>query len=164
MYIPNTVAIVLRDLKHQQEVRSKELHGLYQDFDMVIAQADGRPTEERLIAKALKQLIQDTGLPEVVFHSLRHLSTSMKLQVSGGDIKAVQGDTGHAQATMVTNVYAHTFDENRKRIADRMESSFFEAAVPEKKDTNPEEKKVLELLATNPELTALILAMAKKTS
>ena len=87
MYIPNTVAIALRDLKHQQEARSKELHGLYQDFDMVIAQADGRPTEERLIAKALKQLIQDTRLPEVVFHSLRHLSTSMKLQVSGGDIK-----------------------------------------------------------------------------
>ncbi len=164
VYIPNTVAIALRDLKHQQEARSRELHGLYQNFDMVIAQADGRPTEERLIAKALKQLIQDTGLPEVVFHSLRHLSTSMKLQVSGGDIKAVQGDTGHAQATMVTNVYAHTFDENRKRIAERMEASFFEAVVPEKKDSNPEEKQVLELLATNPELTALILAMAKKTS
>ena len=65
---------------------------------------------------------------------------------------------------MVTNVYAHTFDENRKRIADRMEASFFEATVPEKKDTNPEEKQILELLATNPELTALILAMAKKTS
>lgn len=45
-----------------------------------------------------------------------------------------------------------------------MEASFFEAVVPEKKDTNPEEKQVLELLATNPELTALILAMAKKTS
>lgn len=164
VYIPNTVAIALRDLKHQQEARIEALHGLYQNFDMVIAQADGRPTEERLVAKALKQLIQDTGLPEVVFHSLRHLSTSMKLQVSGGDIKAVQGDTGHAQATMVTNVYAHTFDENRKRIADRMEASFFEATVPEKKDTNPEKKQVLELLSTNPELTALILAMAKKTS
>ena len=57
-----------------------------------------------------------------------------------------------------------TFDENRKRIADRMEASFFKAAVPEKKDTNPEEKQVLELLARNPELTALILAMAKKAS
>ncbi len=65
---------------------------------------------------------------------------------------------------MVTNVYAHTFDENRKRIADRMEASFFDTVVPEKKDKNPEEKQVLELLATNPELTALILAMAKKTS
>ena len=128
---------------------------------MVIAQADGRPTEERLIARALKLLEQENNLPEVVFHSLRHLSTSMKLQVSGGDIKAVQGDTGHSQVSMVTNVYAHTFDENRKRIADRMETSFFKATVPEKRDANPECDQILSLLAEKPELAALILAMAK---
>ncbi|MBQ9267945.1 MAG: site-specific integrase [Oscillospiraceae bacterium] len=161
VYIPNTVATALRDLKKQQERRIQELHGLYQNYDMVIAQADGRPTEERLIARALKLLEQENNLPEVVFHSLRHLSTSMKLQVSGGDIKAVQGDTGHSQASMVTNVYAHTFDENRKRIADRMESSFFEATVPEKRDANPERDQILSLLAEKPELAALILAMAK---
>ena len=84
------------DLKKQQERRIKELHGLYQNYDMVIAQADGRPTEERLISRAMKLLAQENNLPEVVFRSLRHLSTSMKLQVSGGDIKAVQGDTGHS--------------------------------------------------------------------
>jgi len=41
-------------------------------------------------------------LRSVVFHSLRHSSTSIKLQISCGNIKAVQGDTGHAQARMVT--------------------------------------------------------------
>lgn len=86
----------------------------------------------------------------------------MKLQVSGGDIKAVQGDTGHSQANMVTDVYAHTFDDNRKRIADRLETAFFEAQVPDKTEGNPEHQRVLEVLTTNPELTALILAMAKR--
>ena len=85
----------------------------------------------------------------------------MKLQVSGGDIKAVQGDAGHSQASMVTNVYAHTFDENRKRIADRMESSFFEATVPEKIVVSPEHDQILSLLTEKQELAALILAMAK---
>ena len=128
---------------------------------MVIAQDDGRPTEERLIARAIKLLAQENDLPVVVFHSLRHLSTSMKLQVSGGDIKAVQGDTGHSQASMVTNVYAHTFNENRKRIADRMESSFFDAVIPEKKVVSPEHNQILSLLTEKPELVSLILAMAK---
>ena len=49
----------------------------------------------------------DANLPKVVFHSLRHTSTTYKLKLSGGDIKAVQGDTGHAQATMVMERYAH---------------------------------------------------------
>ncbi len=43
----------------------------------------------------------------MVFHSLRHTSVTYKLKLSGGDIKAVQGDSGHAQADMVTEVYGH---------------------------------------------------------
>lgn len=40
-----------------------------------------------------------------------------KLKLSGGDIKAVQGDSGHAQADMVTEVYGHILDGNRKKNA-----------------------------------------------
>ena len=97
----------------------------------------------------------------MVFHSLRHLSTSMKLQLSGGDIKAVQGDTGHSQSNMVTDVYSHTFDENRKRIADQMESAFFEKIGEMSNAANPTQNRILALLAEKPELEALILAMAK---
>ena len=79
----------------------------------------------------------------------------------GLPINSVQGDTGHSQASMVTNVYAHTFNENRKRIADRMESSFFDAVIPEKKVVSPEHDQILSLLTEKPELAALILAMAK---
>ena len=39
----------------------------------------------------------------VVFHSLRHLSTGYKLKITNGDVKSVQGDTGHAEAEMVTD-------------------------------------------------------------
>ena len=138
VYIPNSVAQALLELRAEQERQKEKLHGLYQDFDMVIAQPDGRPTEERLIAKDLKKLIAANNIPPVVFHSLRHLSTSLKLQYSEGDIKAVQGDTGHAQASMVTQVYSHTFDENRRRVANRMENSFFH---PQQKQQLPMDKK-----------------------
>ena len=70
----------------------------YQDFGLVIAHEDGRPYEERQIAFLLRKLTDATGLPPVVFHSLRHCSASLKLQIGGGNVKAVQGDTDHAQS------------------------------------------------------------------
>lgn len=48
----------------------------------------------------MQEIIDELGLPDVVFHSLRHTSVTYKLKLSGGDIKAVQGDSGHAQADM----------------------------------------------------------------
>lgn len=58
----------------------------------------GRPCEVKLIEKAFKRLKEQAGLPDVVFHSLRHSSAAYKLKLNHGDIKATQGDTGHAQA------------------------------------------------------------------
>ena len=86
---------------------------------------DGPPYEERQIAEKLRSLVRTHNLPPVVFHSLRHSSTSVKLQVSGGNIKAVQGDTGHAQARMVTDLYAHADTEDRRLLAQKVEQSFF---------------------------------------
>ena len=86
----------------------------------------------------------------------------MKLQYSGGDIKAVQGDTGHAQASMVTQVYSHTFDENRKRVARLMESSFFNSPGAEPTEATKKEQ-IIDLLEKHPELAEIILAMAGKT-
>ena len=63
--------------------------------------------------------------PKVVFHSLRHSSTTYKLKLNHGDLKATQGDTGHAQIDMITSVYAHILDEDRKINALKFESAFY---------------------------------------
>ena len=42
-----------------------------------------------------------------MFHGLRHSSATYQLMISGGDVKAVQGTTGHATADMLVNTYAH---------------------------------------------------------
>ena len=69
--------------------------------------------------------MQDNDLPPVVFHSLRHSSITYKLKLNGGDIKAVQGDSGHAQAQMVTDQYSHILDENRRANAQLVEKAFY---------------------------------------
>lgn len=73
----------------------------------------------------MKDLIKDNDLPPVVFHSLRHSSITYKLKLNGGDIKAVQGDSGHSQAQMVTDQYSHILDENRKQNAELLEKAFY---------------------------------------
>ena len=44
-------------------------------------------------------------------------SLSYKLKLNGGDIKSVQGDSGHAQVKMVTDVYSHILDDDRRNNA-----------------------------------------------
>ena len=62
----------------------------------------------------------------MVFHSLRHSSITYKLKLTRGDIKSVQGDSGHAQAKMVTDQYSHIIDENRKDNAKLFENAFYQ--------------------------------------
>ena len=127
----------------------------YHDYNLVVAKVNGMPYELRTIDKMFYKLIEDKSLRPVVFHSLRHSSTSLKLKLSKGNIKAVQGDTGHAEARMVTDTYAHSFDEDRKLIAQEMDSGFF-SKVDNKSETDALDDNTLEklklLLKQHPEL------------
>jgi integrase len=125
VWIPSTTAAVLWKLKKEQEELKAVLGDEYQDFDMVIAQTNGRPIEGGNISELFTQLIEENGFPKVEFHSLRHLSTTVKLLINKGDVKSVQGDTGHAQAKMVTDTYAHILDQNRRNTAKKFEKAFY---------------------------------------
>ena len=74
----------------------------------------------------------------MVFHSLRHSSTTYKLKLNHGDLKATQGDTGHAQIDMITQVYAHILDEDRKINAQKFEAAFY--ANPDLRAVRPPEE------------------------
>ena len=62
----------------------------------------------------------------MTFHSLRHSSITYKLVLTGGDIKAVQGDSGHSQADMITEIYGHILDANRRKTTERFEEEFYQ--------------------------------------
>ena len=48
----------------------------------------------------------------------------------------MQGDTGHAQASMVTDVYARTNNTQRKKLARLVEQNFFETMKEKTGDPN----------------------------
>lgn len=159
IYLPETVAVALLDQKARQEEEKALLGEAYTDYGLVLAHEDGRPYEERQIAELLKNFIVANDLVPVVFHSLRHSSTSLKLRISGGNIKAVQGDTGHSQARMVTDCYSHTYDGERLDLAQRVEREFFQTSQPsEAKTTADDTQRACQLLLDNPDLAKLLLA------
>ena len=51
--------------------------------------------------------------------------TSSHPKLNHGDLKATQGDTGHAEIDMITKVYAHILDEDRKVNAQKFENAFY---------------------------------------
>ena len=70
---------------------------------------------------------QDTHpeFPRIVFHGLRHSSATYQLMISGGDVKAVQGTTGHATADMLVNTYAHIQQSSRVELGKKFEEGFY---------------------------------------
>lgn len=160
VYLPQAVIEELRKVRRQQEEYKSMLGNEYHDYDLVIAHINGRPYELRIVDQMLYKLIEKHSLRPVVFQSLRHSSTSLKLKLSRGNIKAVQGDTGHAEARMVTDTYAHGFDADRKLIAHEMDNSFFSKIGAEK--TQPDEDETLDrlkkLMAEHPEWIAELLS------
>ena len=67
----------------------------------------------------------------------------------------MQGDTGHAEARMVTDTYAHSFDDDRKLIAKEMDSGFFAKVDDTSENTNIDSStlaKLKLLIKQHPEL------------
>ena len=147
--------------------------GEYHNYNLVMATTFGLPIGDSYLREKMQKIIDEQGLPDVVFHSIRHTSVTYKLKLSRGDIKSVQGDSGHAQADMVTEVYSHILDEDRRKNAELMEKAFYnkgslnpemhgsetgsqKIAVPEGMDAN-----ILLKVLENPNMVALLTSLAQ---
>ncbi len=176
VYTPDTVTQKLSVLRRMQDKLKQELGSDgYMDYGLMICQANGRPIMTEHLNKRFKDVLIAMGDPnvpaeDVVFHSIRHTSAGVKLRLSKGDLKAVQGDAGQAQLKMVSDVYSYILDEDRRLNADKLEKVFYRHQKPVEKDPAQPEivqtaaatddaAKVLELLNKSPELTTQLLQL-----
>lgn len=151
VYIPQTVVHMLNERKSIVKEMKKQKG--FNDYNLVFCWKDGRPIEKKVIEKHFKKLILDNNLPIVSFHSLRHTSITYKLKLTNGDIKAVQGDSGHSTAQMVTDVYSHILDQERTKNAELFEKNFYSKQKNEKiKEHTDKSQKIEEIIAFLSEL------------
>lgn len=128
------------------------------------------PLDHSFLFQIEDQLRSHTDL----FHSFRHSSITYKLKLNGGDIKAVQGDSGHAQASMVTEQYAHILDDDRRLNAQRFDDFFYqhhgaepevlpraEQSTPKASPVDTDAAAALAKLLADPSMATLIKNLAK---
>ena len=175
VFLPRTVAEMLVAYKADQDNIKEALGDEYTDYNLVVAGPLGLPTEHTTVNAALNRLIKKNNLPKVVFHSFRHSSITYKLKLNGGDIKAVQGVSGHAQASMVTEQYAHILDDDRRINAQHFDNFFYQHKGAEPEIQHDDEPNVecgtgavdakaaaaLTKLLSDPSMAALIKNLAK---
>lgn len=168
IWLPKTLAYILREWEKSQQELKRFLGKEYEDYNLVIAQSNGKPCERRIVDKAFQRLKEEADLPNVVFHSLRHSSTTYKLKLNHGDLKATQGDTGHAEIDMITKVYAHILDEDRKINAQKFEASFYanpdlrEVSAPKETESSSNAidlGALVQQLQQNPELAKTLASL-----
>ena len=175
VFLPRTVAEMLVDWKKDQDELREALGPEYVDYDLVFTGYYGMPTEASSITASFQKLIKENNLPKVVFHSLRHSSITYKLKLNGGDIKAVQGDSGHAQAKMVTDQYSHILDDDRKRNAQLFENAFYQkkeiiqlvedsgaTESGNQASVSADDRQLLEKLMSDESTAAILMALVKK--
>lgn len=169
IFLPKTVAEMLVERKATIE-ELKDLFGdEFVDFNLVFCSSNGKPIEGQVINRGFSKLIEEHGLPKVVFHSLRHSSITYKLKLNGGDMKSVQGDSGHAQIKMVADVYSHIIDDDRRVNAARLEEAFYSGRQAELEEVveKPAEQKsqsdqeLLLSLLQKPGMAELLKTLAK---
>ena len=127
----------------------------YSDFNLVFALEDGYPVEPKLCEKWFKlwQKRTELNLPPLIFHELRHSSATYKLLESGGDIKLVQGDMGHASATVSLDTYAHTQDSRRRALTEKISKEFYGGT-----SADDRQEQLMKLLQEDPEIKKKVLA------
>ena len=98
----------------------------YSNCGQLFRLPDGLPIAPDVLTKWYRMWrAEHPEFEKIVFHGLRHSSATYQLLQSGGDIKAVQGTTGHASADMLVNTYAHIQQSSRVELGKKFESGFY---------------------------------------
>jgi len=89
--------------------------------EALFIQDDGKPIDPNTINYWLNKFTETNSLPYMHPHGLRHTFATLQI-TSGVDIRTLQARTGHAQASTLTNIYAHELRSAQEAASDALDS------------------------------------------
>jgi integrase len=120
--LPETAVSALREHRKRQ-VEERLLAGArWEDWDLVFPSRYGTPLNRHNVSHRFKELLARLGLPELVFHELRHTCASLLL-AQGVHPRAVMEILGHSQLSTTTDVYSHVGTELLAEAARQMDAA-----------------------------------------
>jgi integrase len=115
------VIAALRDHKRKQIARRLQLGAQWQDYDLVFANANGGPICPDNLDRDFDRLVKLAGVKRIRIHDCRHTYATLAL-ANGENPKTVSETMGHTDIAFTLRVYGHFQPEQRKALAERMES------------------------------------------
>ncbi|MCA0331517.1 MAG: site-specific integrase [Actinobacteria bacterium] len=87
------------------------------DHRYVFTDGDGRPLRPERATRAFHKAVEESGLPPVRLHDLRHGAANLAL-AAGADLKTLQELLGHSTIITTADIYAHVLPVLHSRAAD----------------------------------------------
>ena len=154
-----------KEVQRVDKAAIQELHG--KDVILVFPEESRKNKTVRVLKlPKTESSIRKVFLPKSVAEML------VEWKKGQDKIKETQGDSGHSQINMVTDVYSHIIDDDRRKNAELFEKAFYE-----KKDLDPSmhahaagktvelptdvDAELLAKVLSNPEMAALLSTLAK---
>ena len=83
----------------------------------------GKPFDVRTYRRHFKKVLKRASLPDIKFHSLRHMFATRALEV-GMDYKTLSEILGHASVAITLDLYAHSLSEHKKKEMNKLSEIF----------------------------------------
>lgn len=99
---------------YKQQLENKLLLGdEYHDLDLVFAQKSGKPIQPPEMARNYRKIVDQSGLPYIRFHDLRHTHALHP--------KIVSERLGHSTIGITMDTYTHVLPNMQKEAAQQFE-------------------------------------------
>jgi integrase len=110
-------------LRKHQNLQSGEIRKsgeTWKENGMIFPSTIGTPMDPSNLYHHFKNLLKETGLPNIRFHDLRHTAATLMLQ-QGVHPKIVQERLGHADISMTLSTYSHVLPVMQDEAAEKMD-------------------------------------------
>jgi integrase len=109
---------------------AEHLAGTDDDATLVFQAPGAGPLRYSNFARRVwKPALAKVGLPDMGLHGLRHTCAAL-LIAQGAHPKAIQSHLGHRSITTTLDRYGHLFEDEREKLAERIDAAYAELVAP----------------------------------
>lgn len=125
--LPAVTVAALRGHKARQAAVRLEMGPEYRDLGFVFAGIDGAPMNPTTVSRRFNRLVEQSGLPRITLHGLRHSWATIALG-AGVPAKVASEILGHSSISVTMDVYSHALPSMVEEATEQVAAAMFRGA------------------------------------
>jgi integrase len=124
-----TTIAALREHQGRQQAERAAAGVRWTETGYVFTTPLGKPIGPDRLTRLFRRLVEESGLPPVTLHGLRHGAATLALAAKT-DLKIVQDQLGHSTITLTADTYTSVLPETARAAAESTASLLFSKPTP----------------------------------